>query len=348
MRWSGHLGRQDRAPHNPHITVQNKVSPEQARALFEELTRTFRRAVATACGLSDCAATSAAPGKRCSAFPSPGHRIRQRHRGRDRPHRRRRRRDGTAAGTVADVPAIPDTRALLILGLRTASVVAAAPAVARKSVHEAVQLGRAASAAAHLVDDVAELVQRADRILDAVEPTLLRAGTQLDPALVDELVRALRSAPALVDAAAETLQRLQAVADAAGDAANVASGLSDTAAGLLRRVQPAVELGAEVAEHVRGPVRQVLPMVENEVPKLADSAPGLLESLGDVLSQLPSLLRRVDEEALPAIVKLQTAPDDVRAVKESVEEMQPLVENVEEQLGGFPGAAQLRRRGRRE
>ncbi len=251
-------------------------------------------------------------------------------------------------GTVLNVPALPDTRALLILGLRTASAVAAAPAVARQSVHDAVQLARTAHTAAQLVDDVAQLVQRADRILDAVEPALIRAGSQVDPALVDELVRALRSAPELVEAAAETLQRLQGVVDAAGDAADVASGLSDTATGLLRRLAPAVELGAEVAEHVRGPVRQVLPVVETQVPKLADSAPGLLESLGDVLGQLPGLLRRVDEEALPAIAKLQTAPDDVRAVKESVEEMQPLVGNVEEQLAGLPGAAQMRRRGRRE
>jgi 2'-5' RNA ligase len=40
-RWGPWLGAQDRQGFKPHVTVQNKVSPEQARALHEELLATF-------------------------------------------------------------------------------------------------------------------------------------------------------------------------------------------------------------------------------------------------------------------------------------------------------------------
>jgi hypothetical protein len=40
-RWEPWLGAQDRQGFKPHVTVQNKVSPEQARALLEQLQRTF-------------------------------------------------------------------------------------------------------------------------------------------------------------------------------------------------------------------------------------------------------------------------------------------------------------------
>ena len=39
--WEPWLGAQDRQGFKPHVTVQNKVSPEQARALHEELLATF-------------------------------------------------------------------------------------------------------------------------------------------------------------------------------------------------------------------------------------------------------------------------------------------------------------------
>ena len=39
--WEAHLGRQDRQPFRPHVTVQNKVAPEAARALHAELCARF-------------------------------------------------------------------------------------------------------------------------------------------------------------------------------------------------------------------------------------------------------------------------------------------------------------------
>jgi 2'-5' RNA ligase len=51
-RWAGRLSRQDLAPFRPHVTVQNKVEPAQARALLTELGRGFEPWTCTALGLS--------------------------------------------------------------------------------------------------------------------------------------------------------------------------------------------------------------------------------------------------------------------------------------------------------
>lgn len=40
-RWEPWLGEQDRRPFRPHITIQNKVPAERARALYEELRALF-------------------------------------------------------------------------------------------------------------------------------------------------------------------------------------------------------------------------------------------------------------------------------------------------------------------
>jgi 2'-5' RNA ligase len=50
--WAPWLGAQDRQGFKPHITVQNKVSPEQARALHEELQATFSPLEVEGLGLS--------------------------------------------------------------------------------------------------------------------------------------------------------------------------------------------------------------------------------------------------------------------------------------------------------
>ena len=39
--WAPWLTAQDRQPHRAHVTVQNKVAPEQARALLEQLRAEF-------------------------------------------------------------------------------------------------------------------------------------------------------------------------------------------------------------------------------------------------------------------------------------------------------------------
>jgi 2'-5' RNA ligase len=49
--WNDWLKPQDRQKHQPHVTVQNKADPTQARALLEELTEGFQPFQATAIGL---------------------------------------------------------------------------------------------------------------------------------------------------------------------------------------------------------------------------------------------------------------------------------------------------------
>lgn len=50
-RWRLHLTRQDAQPFRPHVTVQNKVSPEVARSTLEQLRASFRPEVTHAVGL---------------------------------------------------------------------------------------------------------------------------------------------------------------------------------------------------------------------------------------------------------------------------------------------------------
>ena len=42
LGWAALLGAQDRQAHRPHVTIQNKVPPETARALHQELAATFQ------------------------------------------------------------------------------------------------------------------------------------------------------------------------------------------------------------------------------------------------------------------------------------------------------------------
>lgn len=51
-RWSTWLGRQDRQGFRPHVTVQNKVSPERARTLRERLQAGFSPFEVRGAGLS--------------------------------------------------------------------------------------------------------------------------------------------------------------------------------------------------------------------------------------------------------------------------------------------------------
>lgn len=40
--WRGWLGRQDQQPYRPHITIQNKVTPEEAKRLYQQLSATWQ------------------------------------------------------------------------------------------------------------------------------------------------------------------------------------------------------------------------------------------------------------------------------------------------------------------
>lgn len=50
--FSGWLTPQDRQPFRPHITIQNKVSTEEARQLYDDLRTRFSRWTVTGVGLT--------------------------------------------------------------------------------------------------------------------------------------------------------------------------------------------------------------------------------------------------------------------------------------------------------
>ena len=49
--WENHLNNQDRQKFKPHITIQNKVAPEKARKLYEELRMSWQTRTGKAVGL---------------------------------------------------------------------------------------------------------------------------------------------------------------------------------------------------------------------------------------------------------------------------------------------------------
>jgi 2'-5' RNA ligase len=49
--WEAWLGPQDRQKHQPHVTVQNKAEPQEAKALLSELTAAFEPFTAMGVGL---------------------------------------------------------------------------------------------------------------------------------------------------------------------------------------------------------------------------------------------------------------------------------------------------------
>ena len=75
--------------------------------------------------------------------------------------------------------------------------------------------------------------------------------------------------------------------------------------------------------------------------------PDLVQSLGDLLTDLPELLRRIDQDVLPTLRSLRSTPGDVRALRDTVADIEPLVGDVEAELAGLPGSGLLRRRGRK-
>jgi 2'-5' RNA ligase len=49
--WTGWLGKQDRQPYHPHITIQNKVMPNEAQQLYHQLAATWQPLEGNATGL---------------------------------------------------------------------------------------------------------------------------------------------------------------------------------------------------------------------------------------------------------------------------------------------------------
>ena len=184
--------------------------------------------------------------------------------------------------------------------------------------------------------DVADaLVGRVSGTVDAVDGVVGRAAGTVDAADalvgdVDALVRRVGLVVQLVEALEGTAQRLV-----------------DDAVELAGRARPAVEQAADLGAQLVDPAAALVPVVRAQAPAVAGMLPDLVRVLGDLLQDLPELLRRIDQDVLPTLRSLRSTPGDVRALRDTVADIEPLVGDVEAELAGLPGSGLLRRRGRK-
>lgn len=141
--------------------------------------------------------------------------------------------------------------------------------------------------------------------------------------------------------------RVRAVVTVADEVAGAAGEAVEQAAAMTQRLGPVVEFAVEVGEQAGAPADVLLPVLRAQAPSLAALVSDVVAALRDLLEQLPELLRRLDQDVLPTLQQLRSTPGDVRALRETVSEIEPLVGEVEAELAGLPGSTLLRRRGRR-
>ena len=190
------------------------------------------------------------------------------------------------------------------------------------------QVGATAGAADALVARASGTVDAADALVPRVSGTVVAADAVVGGA--DGLVRRVALLVELAEALAGAAQ--QAV---------------DDAVELAGRARPAVEQAADLGEQLVDPAAALVPVVREQAPAVAAMLPELVHVLGDVLQDLPELLQRIDRDVLPTLRLLRSTPGDVRALRDTVADIEPLVGDVEAELAGLPGSGLLRRRGRK-
>ncbi len=195
-------------------------------------------------------------------------------------------------------------------------------------------------------------VARADAVVtqvhgtvDTADALVARVSGTVDAAdgLVDRVSGTADVADALVGDVDGLVRRVGLVVQLAEALAGTAQRLVDDAVELAGRARPAVEQAAELVE----PAAALVPVVRSQAPAVATMLPDLVAMLGDLLHDLPELLRQVDQDVLPTLRLLHSTPGDVRALRDTVADIEPLVGDVEAELAGLPGSGLLRRRGRK-
>ena len=193
-----------------------------------------------------------------------------------------------------------------------------------------------------LVTQVSGTAEVADGLVTRV------AGTaEVADALVARVSGTVGTAEALVGDVDALLQRVRLVVQLAEAIAGAAQGLVDDAVDLAGRARPAVEQAADLGEQLVDPAAALVPVVREQAPAVAALLPDLVQSLGHLVADLPELLRRIDTDVLPTLHGLRSTPGDVRALRDTVADIEPLVGDVEAELAGLPGSGLLRRRGRK-
>lgn len=199
-------------------------------------------------------------------------------------------------------------------------------------------------------------VARADAVVtqvhgtvDTADALVARVSGTVDAAdgLVDRVSGTADVADALVGDVDGLVRRVGLVVQLAEALAGTAQRLVDDAVELARRARPAVEQAAELGEQLVEPAAALVPVVRSQAPAVATMLPDLVAMLGDLLHDLPELLRQVDQDVLPTLRLLHSTPGDVRALRDTVADIEPLVGDVEAELAGLPGSGLLRRRGRK-
>ena len=206
------------------------------------------------------------------------------------------------------------------------------------------------------VSGTERVLARIDPVVVGVEGTVARAdavvasasGTaEVADALVTRVSGTVGTAEALVADVDALVQRVGLVLQLGEALAGAAQGLVDDAVALAGRARPAVEQAADLGEQLVDPAAALVPVVREQAPAVAAMLPDLVRSLGHLAADLPELLRRIDIDVLPTLHSLRTTPGDVRALRDTVADIEPLVGDVEAELAGLPGSGLLRRRGRK-
>ena len=174
-----------------------------------------------------------------------------------------------------------------------------------------------------------------------------RAGRRAGTRHRDELVSRCRHRRSRIGDADALVRRVGLLVQLAEALAGTAQRLVDDAVDLAGRARPAVEQAADLGEQLVDPAAALVPVVREQAPAVAGMLPDLVRTLGDLLQDLPELLRRIDQDVLPTLRSLRTTPGDVRALRDTVADIEPLVGDVEAELAGLPGSGLLRRRGRK-
>jgi methyl-accepting chemotaxis protein len=259
----------------------------------------------------------------------------------------------------------------LVLSARTAPALVATASRAVGEFELFIDHAQGARAAAdQLLVDAASLLRRAEAAIGGTEQVLAR----IDPVVVaaqgtvaradavaarasstigtaDSLVAQVSgtagAADALVGQVEVLVQRVQLVVQLAEAVATTARRAVDDAVELAGRARPAVQQAADLGEQLAEPAAALVPVVRSQAPAVAAMLPDLVHALGDLLTDLPELLRRIDQDVLPTLRSLRSTPGDVRSLRDTVADIEPLVGDVEAELAGLPGSGLLRRRGRK-
>ncbi len=209
---------------------------------------------------------------------------------------------------------------------------------------------------ARVLGSLAGLVEVADAAVGSAAATSQRAARAVTDveAVTGRAAGAVVAAEGVVEGGRAVLADAQRAVTGAADIVEVAGAvarqarqIAGTVEGLAGQAGPVVELGVELAGRAAEPARTVLTAATAAAPAVADLTPDLVAVLAEFVERLPDLLHSLDTQVLPMLRELQRTPRDVRALKDSVEGIEPKLGDMEAELAGLPGAKLLRRRGRR-